>query len=78
MAGDPAAVLLLLAMGVDNLSMSLGNLLKVKWVIRTIPYQRARELLAEVMVMEETGLIRERLNAVLEGYGLGGLIRVGS
>ncbi|MEE4376615.1 MAG: phosphoenolpyruvate--protein phosphotransferase [Candidatus Competibacteraceae bacterium] len=78
MAGDPAAVLLLLAMGVDNLSMSLGNLLKVKWVIRTIPYQRARELLAEVMVMEETSLIRERLNAVLEGYGLGGLIRIGN
>ncbi|NJN47046.1 MAG: hypothetical protein HC808_11805 [Candidatus Competibacteraceae bacterium] len=78
MAGDPAAVLLLMAMGVDNLSMSLGNLLKVKWAIRTVPYQRARELLAEVMVMEDVGLIRERLNAVLEGYGLGGLIRIGN
>ncbi|MCP5459170.1 MAG: phosphoenolpyruvate--protein phosphotransferase [Gammaproteobacteria bacterium] len=77
MAGDPASALLLLAMGVDNLSMSLGNLLKVKWVIRTITRQRAQQLLAEVMAMDDVMAIRERLNKVLEEHGLGGLIRVG-
>ena len=77
MAGDPAAALLLLAMGVDKLSMSLGNLLKIKWMIRTIPLTRAQELLTEVMQLDNAGPIRERLNSVLDEYGLGGLIRIG-
>jgi phosphotransferase system enzyme I (PtsP) len=77
MAGDPAAALLLMAMGVDKLSMSLGNLLKIKWLIRTIPRRHAQELLREVVQMENAGVIRERLNGVLEQYGLGGLIRIG-
>jgi phosphotransferase system enzyme I (PtsP) len=77
MAGDPAAALLLMAMGVDNLSMSLGNLLKIKWMIRTIKYQFAQELLSEVLLLNNTGVIRERLNEVLEAHGLGGLIRIG-
>ncbi len=77
MAGDPAAALLLMAMGVDKLSMSLGNLLKIKWMVRTIPLWHAQELLTEVMQMENAGPIRERLNSVLEQYGLGGLIRIG-
>jgi phosphotransferase system enzyme I (PtsP) len=57
--------------------MSLGNLLKIKWMIRTIPLARARELLTEVMQLDNTGPIRERLNSVLDEYGLGGLIRIG-
>ena len=77
MAGDPAAAMLLMAMGVDSLSMSLGNLLKVKWVIRTIRRSLAQELLAEVLKIDNTNAIRERLNAVLEDYGLGGLVRIG-
>jgi phosphotransferase system enzyme I (PtsP) len=77
MAGDPAGALLLMAMGVDSLSMSLGNLLKVKWIIRTIAYGYARELLAEVLAMDNTQPVRKRLNRVLEEHGLGGLVRAG-
>jgi phosphotransferase system enzyme I (PtsP) len=77
MAGDPVAALLLMAMGVDNLSMSLGNLLKVKWVIRSIKRSYAHELLTEVLQMDNTDDIRERLNGVLEAHGLGGLVRIG-
>ena len=77
MAGDPAAALLLMALGVDTLSMSLGNLFKIKWLIRTIPHRHAQELWAEVMQMDNAGPIRERLNGVLEEYGLGGLVRIG-
>jgi len=77
MAGDPAAALLLLGMGVDSLSMSLGNLLKVKWVIRTVPLSQAQELLQEALAMDCAGPIRQRLNGVLESRGLGGLIRAG-
>jgi phosphotransferase system enzyme I (PtsP) len=64
-------------MGVDSLSMSLGNLLKVKWIIRTIAYGYARELLAEVLAMDNTQPVRKRLNRVLEEHGLGGLVRAG-
>lgn len=77
MAGDPAAALLLMAMGVDNLSMSLGNLLKIKWLIRSISLSYAQELLTEVLHMSTARAVRERLNQVLEQRGLGGLIRIG-
>lgn len=77
MAGDPASALLLMAMGVDNLSMSLGNLLKVKWAIRTIKRGYAQELLAEVLLMDNADTIRQLLNAVMEAHGLGGLVRIG-
>jgi phosphotransferase system enzyme I (PtsP) len=75
MAGDPAAALLLLAMGVDKLSLSLGNLLKIKWMVRTISHRHAQALLTEVMQMDSAGPIRERLHQVLEEYGLGSLTK---
>jgi phosphotransferase system enzyme I (PtsP) len=62
MAGDPAAALMLMAMGVDGLSMGLGNLLKIKWVIRTFTRRHARKLLAEVLRMDDSDTVRERLN----------------
>ena len=37
MADDPAAVLLLMGMGVDSLSMSTGSIGRIKWVIRVSP-----------------------------------------
>ncbi|MDQ2694074.1 MAG: phosphoenolpyruvate--protein phosphotransferase [Pseudomonadota bacterium] len=77
MAGDPAAVVVLLGMGVDSLSMSLGNLLKVKWIIRTVPISRCRALWDEVAAMASAAPVRARLNAVLEEHGLGGLVRGG-
>ncbi|HSH51057.1 MAG TPA: phosphoenolpyruvate--protein phosphotransferase, partial [Bacteroidales bacterium] len=63
MAGDPAAAILLIGMGMDSLSMSASSLLRIKWVIRSISMASARELLADVMAMDGPGPIRERLNA---------------
>ena len=77
MAGDPAGALLLMAMGVDSLSMNLGSLLKIKWLIRSIRYEEAQALLADVADLDRTALIRDRANAFLEQHGLGGLLRVG-
>jgi len=77
MAGDPAGALLLMAMGVDSLSMSLGNLLKVKWAIRTISRRQAQELLAQALQAEDTRWVRTQLNTVLEQAGLGRLVREG-
>ncbi len=77
MAGDPASALLLLAMGADSLSMNLGSVLKIKWMIRSVPHAAAQALLADILPLEHASAIRERANAFLEQYGLSGLLRVG-
>ncbi len=77
MAGDPVSALLLAAMGVDSLSMNLGSLLKIKWMIRSIRHDVAQNVLAEVMQMDNAAAIREHANIFLDQQGLSGLLRVG-
>lgn len=77
MASDPAAVILLLAMGFDAMSMNAGSMLRVKWVIRNFSLAQARKLLNEVMEMESPAMIRLHLENALDEVGLGGLIRAG-
>jgi phosphotransferase system enzyme I (PtsP) len=78
MAGDPAAVLALMGLGVNSLSMSASNLPRVKWVIRSFTLDEARDLLQQAWLLEEPRAIRELYNSVLEQGGLGGLIRPGN
>ncbi len=77
MAGDPAAAILMIGLGMDALSMSASSLPRIKWVIRTFSFDRARGLLHEVLDMEDPHEIRAHLNAALEHAGLGGLVRAG-
>lgn len=77
MAGDPAAVVLLVAMGIDSLSMSASSLNRVKWVIRNLSIERARQYLDEAMNMEDAASIRDFLYEKLETAGMGGLVRAG-
>ncbi len=77
MAGDPAAALLLLGMGVDSLSMSSASLLRVKWMLRSFNTDKMRALLEEVWELEDPGAVRALLHASLEEAGLGGLVRAG-
>ena len=77
MAGDPAAAILLLGLGVNSLSMSAANLPRVKWVIRTFTRRKARMLLKEALTFEHAHSVRSFLNAALEDAGLGGLVRAG-
>ncbi len=77
MAGDPASALVLMAMGVDSLSMNLGSVLKIKWLVRSIRYEAAQDFLAEVMALDHAAVIRERAHAFLDQQGLSGLLRVG-
>jgi len=77
MAGDPAGAILLLGLGVESFSMSAASLLRVKWVLRTLPLARMRELLAQAMQMECAREVRELLNKALSEAGLGGLVRSG-
>jgi phosphotransferase system enzyme I (PtsP) len=69
MAGDPLAVLLLLAMGFDSLSMSASSLARIKWVIRQFSLRKANKLLKEVLNMESASVIRSHMENALDKAG---------
>ena len=77
MAGDPAAALLLLGLGVDSLSMSAASLLRVKWAVRSFNMAQIQTLLDEAWELEDAGAVRALLHDSLEEAGLGGLVRAG-
>lgn len=77
LASDPLAVILLLAMGFDSLSMNSTSLPRIKWVIRNISIAQSRRILTEVLELEHAFEIRKHLQNILEMEGLGGLIRAG-
>ncbi len=77
MASDPYAVILLLAMGFDSLSMNSASLPRVKWIVRSFSMTKARKILADVLTLEHPSDIRLHLQKALENEGLGGLIRAG-
>lgn len=77
MAGDPASAILLLAMGVNTLSMNATSLTRIKWVIRNFHLMHAQELLARCLECDHPGEIRLILERALESAGLGGLVRAG-
>jgi phosphotransferase system enzyme I (PtsP) len=75
MAGDPAAAVLLIAMGFDILSMNATTLLKVKAVIRSIPLTIAKKLLEEVMQLDEAQMVRSCVDMALYNAGIDRLLR---
>ena len=75
MAGEPAAALLLLGMGVDALSMNLTSFARVKWAIRSFSQHQARILLNEALMMEDGFAIHCLLNGALEEAGVTRVIR---
>lgn len=77
LASDPVAVILLIGIGFDYLSMDTNNLLKVKWVLRGFSQAQCRDVLAQVIDMQTGGEIRMVLQETLIGHGFGGLVRAG-
>lgn len=75
MAGDPLAVLVLLGLGVDSLSMSVASLPRVKWVIRNFSRAQALHIVSEVLALEDVHSIRAYLAEQLVRAGLGSLVR---
>lgn len=64
MAGDPKAAPLLLALGLDELSMSAAAIRKVKQAISRLELASCRKLLADVLQLSTAGEIR----AAVEQY----------
>ena len=77
MASDPVGAILLLGMGFDALSMSARSLLRIKWTIRNFSYEKAQQLVKEVMKLDDPVEIRVHLEMAFEESGLGNLIRAG-
>lgn len=75
LAGDPAASMLLVAMGYDILSMNSTNLLKVKSVIREITMDHAEKLLETVMGLADSESILRLLEATFKEAGLTRLLK---
>ena len=65
MASDPNAAVLLMAMGINELSMSAPSIPRVKEKIRSISSVKAKEILADVMAMEDGDDIRNYLQKIL-------------
>lgn len=65
MASDPNAAVILMAMGIHELSMSAPSIPRVKEKIRNISSTKAKEILDTVMEMEDGDEIKAYLNQVL-------------
>jgi phosphotransferase system enzyme I (PtsP) len=70
MAGDPSSAVLLMAMGYDMLSMNANNLPRVKSVLRQLSSVEAKQLLNDVLKMDETKSITEYVRQLLSSKGI--------
>ena len=70
MAGDPASALMLVGMGVDSLSMSVGSLLKVKLSIRSFAYKQLKQLVTQALEMETANEIQSLFRGAIAQAGL--------
>ncbi len=70
LAGDPAAAVLLMAMGFDTLSMSSANLLRVKSLIRFITLADAERLLNGVLKLDNAKDIQDYLKRNLQDIAI--------
>lgn len=77
MAGDPSAVMLLLAMGFDSFSMNASSVNRIRWIIRHVTRKKCAKLLQEVLSIESSVMIRCHMELALDRAGLGNLIRAG-
>ena len=70
MASDPVAVLLLLGMGVRQLSMSASKLPLIKWLVRSISIAEAESFLADSLTADDAAKIRKLSEALIKKAGI--------
>jgi phosphotransferase system enzyme I (PtsI) len=59
MAGDPLCTSVLLAMGIDELSLNAGGIPMIKKVIRSLSLDQARTELKKIMKLDTAAQVRE-------------------
>jgi phosphotransferase system enzyme I (PtsI)/phosphotransferase system enzyme I (PtsP) len=70
MASDPAAVLLLLGMGLRTLSLNAHSIPKIKWLIRSVNFTDAQALLHKAQNLGSEVEIRALMSQELKRLGL--------
>ncbi len=75
LAGDPRAAVLLTAMGFDSLSMSAGQVLRVKYALRHLKLSDCEKLLREVLTLDNAQAILDHLSAFFEKAEMPFLVR---
>ena len=58
MAGDPAATLILLGLGLHEFSMSASSIPEIKKIIRSVSYEQAKQIAAEALQLADGKAIR--------------------
>ena len=76
MASDPLAVVALVGLGIDTLSMSSFNLPKIKYLIRHLSLERAQRCVEEMLRLPDEQSVRVRALAEVEALGLARLVGV--
>ncbi len=70
MAADPAAVLLLLGMGLRTLSLNAHSIPKIKWLIRSVKCSDAEALVRKAQTLTSEAKIRALMSDELKRLGL--------
>ncbi|MCK5706041.1 MAG: phosphoenolpyruvate--protein phosphotransferase [Candidatus Aureabacteria bacterium] len=68
MAGDPASVVFLVAMGIDELSMSPFSIPEIKTLIRNLDFSEMKQVVDRIMKMETPEEISSLANKCVEKY----------
>ena len=69
-AGDPFGAILLMGMGYQQLSMNAASLLKVKAVIREVPFEFSQRLVEQVIQLETADMVRSTIELAIKKAGL--------
>jgi len=78
MASDPLAAIILIGFGYRGLSMSAGNLSRVKRAISRFSIAEMEALAKQVITYETETKVKSVLLKAMEEKGLGGLVRAGN
>ncbi|OEG72775.1 phosphoenolpyruvate--protein phosphotransferase [Shewanella colwelliana] len=70
LAGEPIGVILLVAMGYDQLSMNQGSLAKINYLIRRVSYADLSELLDKALSLTNGTEVRQLVTAYLKAAQL--------
>ncbi|MDH0031114.1 MULTISPECIES: phosphoenolpyruvate--protein phosphotransferase [unclassified Acinetobacter] len=75
MAGDPLTAILLMAIGFNTLSMSSSNILRVRKAICHVPMADAKQLLDNVLQMNNPLVIKSWLEHYFKTHGLADMVK---
>lgn len=77
MAGEPMGALLLIGLGYRTLSMNGRSVARIKYLLRRVGEDEARQLAGKVLQAQTASEVRQWASIFIEERGLGGLIRGG-